>query len=146
MCCGDWKSHGSEYYECSRYKSNPNITNESAGIQAREALKKYLFYFERVSDPCTPRILYDNQWPDFIPLPLLLFTPPSHPHRGISLKNENPGAAQGGGNFWATCSKRLIFFANVPIPEDFNLAYHCLHVRVQFPPLPNALRGPLDSL
>lgn len=48
MCCGDWRSHGSEYYECSRYKSNPNIVNESAGIQAREALKKYLFYFERV--------------------------------------------------------------------------------------------------
>ncbi|KAM7437995.1 E3 ubiquitin-protein ligase arih2 [Porites harrisoni] len=47
MCCGDWRSHGSEYYECSRYKSNPNIVNESAGIQAREALKKYLFYFER---------------------------------------------------------------------------------------------------
>ena len=50
MCCGDWKNHGSEYYECSRYKSNPNIVNESAGIQAREALKKYLFYFERVCD------------------------------------------------------------------------------------------------
>lgn len=49
MCMGDWKAHGSEYYECSRYKSNPNIANESAGIQAREALKKYLFYFERVS-------------------------------------------------------------------------------------------------
>ena len=48
MCCGDWRTHGSEYYECSRYKSNPNIVNESAGIQAREALKKYLFYFERV--------------------------------------------------------------------------------------------------
>ncbi|EDO48096.1 predicted protein [Nematostella vectensis] len=47
MCMGTWKSHGSEYYECSRYKSNPNIANESAGIQAREALKKYLFYFER---------------------------------------------------------------------------------------------------
>ncbi|XP_074608822.1 E3 ubiquitin-protein ligase ARIH2-like isoform X2 [Acropora palmata] len=47
MCCGNWRTHGSEYYECSRYKSNPNIVNESAGIQAREALKKYLFYFER---------------------------------------------------------------------------------------------------
>ncbi|KAK3753519.1 hypothetical protein QZH41_018008 [Actinostola sp. cb2023] len=47
MCMGNWKTHGSEYYECSRYKSNPNIANESAGIQAREALKKYLFYFER---------------------------------------------------------------------------------------------------
>ena len=44
----DWKAHGSEYYECSRYKENPNIANESAHAQAREALKKYLFYFERV--------------------------------------------------------------------------------------------------
>lgn len=47
MCLGDWKTHGSEYYECSRYKENPNIVNESAHAQAREALKKYLFYFER---------------------------------------------------------------------------------------------------
>lgn len=47
MCLGDWKTHGSEYYECSRYKENPNIANESAHAQAREALKKYLFYFER---------------------------------------------------------------------------------------------------
>ncbi|KFM80044.1 hypothetical protein X975_14917, partial [Stegodyphus mimosarum] len=47
MCLGDWNAHGSEYYECSRYKENPNIANESAHAQAREALKKYLFYFER---------------------------------------------------------------------------------------------------
>lgn len=47
MCLGDWKTHGSEYYECSRYKENPNIAHESAHAQAREALKKYLFYFER---------------------------------------------------------------------------------------------------
>ena len=33
-----------------RYKENPNIANESAHAQAREALKKYLHYFERVSD------------------------------------------------------------------------------------------------
>ena len=44
----DWKNHGSEYYECSRYKENPNIANESANVKAREALKKYLFYYERV--------------------------------------------------------------------------------------------------
>lgn len=49
MNFSDWKAHGSEYYECSRYKENPNIANESAHAQAREALKKYLFYFERVS-------------------------------------------------------------------------------------------------
>lgn len=47
MCLGDWKAHGSEYYECSRYKENPNIAHESAHAQAREALKKYLHYFER---------------------------------------------------------------------------------------------------
>lgn len=33
MCLHDWKSHGSEYYECSRYKENPNIANESAHAQ-----------------------------------------------------------------------------------------------------------------
>eukprot|EP00095_Tigriopus_kingsejongensis_P002299 maker-scaffold1442_size41114-snap-gene-0.20 protein:Tk02299 transcript:maker-scaffold1442_size41114-snap-gene-0.20-mRNA-1 annotation:"GH21451" len=47
MCLGDWRNHGSEYYECSRYKENPNIAHESAHAQAREALKKYLHYFER---------------------------------------------------------------------------------------------------
>ncbi|XP_069937683.1 potential E3 ubiquitin-protein ligase ariadne-2 [Cherax quadricarinatus] len=47
MCLGCWKTHGSEYYECSRYKENPNIANESAHAQAREALKKYLHYYER---------------------------------------------------------------------------------------------------
>lgn len=47
MCLGDWKSHGSEYYECSRYKDNPNIANESVHAQAREALTKYLHYYER---------------------------------------------------------------------------------------------------
>lgn len=49
MCLQDWKSHGSEYYECSRYKENPNIANESIHAQAREALKKYLHYYERVN-------------------------------------------------------------------------------------------------
>ncbi|XP_042874887.1 potential E3 ubiquitin-protein ligase ariadne-2-like [Penaeus japonicus] len=47
MCLGCWKAHGSEYYECSRYKENPNIAHESAHAQAREALKKYLHYYER---------------------------------------------------------------------------------------------------
>ncbi|KAL3289867.1 hypothetical protein HHI36_023257 [Cryptolaemus montrouzieri] len=47
MCMGDWKTHGSEYYECSRYRENPNVAYESAHAQAREALKKYLHYYER---------------------------------------------------------------------------------------------------
>ncbi|XP_067014789.2 potential E3 ubiquitin-protein ligase ariadne-2 [Anabrus simplex] len=47
MCMGDWKSHGSEYYECSRYKENPNIAQKSMNVQAKEALKRYLHYYER---------------------------------------------------------------------------------------------------
>lgn len=45
MCLGDWKGHGSEYYECSRYKENADTANESA--KARAALRKYLHYYER---------------------------------------------------------------------------------------------------
>jgi hypothetical protein len=29
MCFRDWKTHGSEYYECSRYKENPQIAQEA---------------------------------------------------------------------------------------------------------------------
>ncbi|CAK8687789.1 unnamed protein product [Clavelina lepadiformis] len=47
MCLGDWKAHGNSYYECSKYKENPTMTNSSQQTQAREALKKYLFYFHR---------------------------------------------------------------------------------------------------
>nr|CAD7438632.1 unnamed protein product [Timema bartmani] len=52
MCLGDWKTHGSEYYECSRFKENPNIAQESVLVQAREALKKYLHYYERWENHC----------------------------------------------------------------------------------------------
>lgn len=43
----DWKTHGSEYYECSRYKENPSIAQEANHLKARRALEKYLHYFER---------------------------------------------------------------------------------------------------
>lgn len=33
VCLGDWKTHGSEYYECSRYKEDPNLTNDSQHAQ-----------------------------------------------------------------------------------------------------------------
>ena len=33
VCLGDWKSHGSEYYECSRYKEDPNLANDSQHAQ-----------------------------------------------------------------------------------------------------------------
>lgn len=45
----DWKSHSGEYYECSKYKENPQIGTPDATHQAREALLKYLHYFTRVS-------------------------------------------------------------------------------------------------
>ncbi|KAH7729633.1 Protein T12E12.1 [Aphelenchoides avenae] len=47
MCFRDWKTHGSEYYECSRYKENPSIAQEANHLKARRALEKYLHYFER---------------------------------------------------------------------------------------------------
>jgi ariadne-2 len=47
MCLGDWESHRSEYYDCSRYKENLNVAHESVLAQAREALEKYLHYYER---------------------------------------------------------------------------------------------------
>lgn len=67
----DWKTHGSEYYECSRYKENPQIAQEANHLKglaigpipyrpnepsfntpifffsARRALERYLFYYER---------------------------------------------------------------------------------------------------
>ncbi|VDD93487.1 unnamed protein product [Enterobius vermicularis] len=48
MCFGDWKTHGSEYYECSRYKENPAVAQEANHIKARRALEKYLHYFVTV--------------------------------------------------------------------------------------------------
>lgn len=74
MCLGDWKTHGSEYYECSRYKENPDIVNQSQQAQAREALKKYLFYFERVgvlSYTCPSRVgfLHLPCWGEIIGMP-----------------------------------------------------------------------------
>ena len=49
MCLRNWTEHNREYYECSIYKENPKVANENSGLKAREALKKYLFYYERVS-------------------------------------------------------------------------------------------------
>lgn len=43
----DWKSHGSEYYECSRYKENPALALEASNLKARRALERYLHYYER---------------------------------------------------------------------------------------------------
>ena len=44
MCLEKWDSHKG-YYECSRYKG----TDEKDKNHARQALKRYLFYYERVS-------------------------------------------------------------------------------------------------
>lgn len=47
MCFGDWKTHGTEYYECSRYKESPSVVQEANHVKARRALEKYLHYYER---------------------------------------------------------------------------------------------------
>ncbi|XP_062522196.1 E3 ubiquitin-protein ligase ARIH2-like [Corticium candelabrum] len=47
MCVADWQSHNREYYECSRYKAENESSGASAKSKAREALNRYLFYFER---------------------------------------------------------------------------------------------------
>lgn len=49
MCLGNWNEHNREYYECSIYKENPSMVKKKSGtLKAREALTKYLFYYERV--------------------------------------------------------------------------------------------------
>ena len=50
MCLRNWSEHNREYYECSIYKQNPGVASENSGVKAREALKKYLFYYERVRE------------------------------------------------------------------------------------------------
>ncbi|CAF0843165.1 unnamed protein product [Didymodactylos carnosus] len=47
MCLGDWKSHENNYYDCSKYRGQPQSQLETVQSRAREALKKYLHYFER---------------------------------------------------------------------------------------------------
>ncbi|XP_046840208.1 E3 ubiquitin-protein ligase ARIH2-like isoform X2 [Xenia sp. Carnegie-2017] len=48
MCLGNWNEHNREYYECSIYKENPSMVKKKSGtLKAREALTKYLFYYER---------------------------------------------------------------------------------------------------
>jgi hypothetical protein len=44
----DWKTHENNYYECSKYRGQPQSQLETTQSRAREALKKYLHYFERV--------------------------------------------------------------------------------------------------
>lgn len=46
VCLGDWKTHGSEYYECSRYKEDPNLTSDSQHAQVSiYVIIFFLFYF-----------------------------------------------------------------------------------------------------
>ena len=49
MCMGSWKKHATEYYECSKYQANPQEYTQTKANLAREALKKYLHYYGRVS-------------------------------------------------------------------------------------------------
>ncbi|CAF0802590.1 unnamed protein product [Rotaria sordida] len=44
---GCWKTHENNYYECSKYRGQLQSQLETKQTRAREALKKYLHYFER---------------------------------------------------------------------------------------------------
>uniref|UniRef100_A0A1I7ZLB5 RBR-type E3 ubiquitin transferase n=1 Tax=Steinernema glaseri TaxID=37863 RepID=A0A1I7ZLB5_9BILA len=45
MCALEWKTHGTEYYNCSKYKEQDSEKIRQEG--ARAALEKYLHYFNR---------------------------------------------------------------------------------------------------
>ena len=45
MCLGSWKTHASEYYECSKYRADPTLGENHNS--ARESLNKYLHYYSR---------------------------------------------------------------------------------------------------
>jgi ariadne-1 len=48
ICLGDWAKHGSDYYNCNRYKEKDvDKERENAKTQARAALEKYMHYFTR---------------------------------------------------------------------------------------------------
>jgi ariadne-1 len=48
ICLGDWVKHGSDYYNCNRYKEKDvDKERENAKTQARAALEKYMHYFTR---------------------------------------------------------------------------------------------------
>lgn len=62
IMCTDWKTHATEYYECSKYKADPKIAEKTAGAKARAALEKYLFYYNRVRNikAMFVRVIYFN--------------------------------------------------------------------------------------
>ncbi|CBY22151.1 unnamed protein product [Oikopleura dioica] len=47
VCSGDWKEHGAQYYECSRFKENPDAVRAELESDTRASLSKYLHYFQR---------------------------------------------------------------------------------------------------
>lgn len=60
----DWKTHENNYYECSKYRGQPQSQLETIQSRAREALKKYLHYFERVRNDLlsSERDAFSFQW------------------------------------------------------------------------------------
>ena len=80
-----------------RYKENPNIANESVHAQAREALKKYLHYFERVSEKINLNWQYSsNDFNISVGESLKKFET-----RGCDFgKNQKPHHGEGDGRIW----------------------------------------------
>ncbi|KAF5399973.1 RBR-type E3 ubiquitin transferase [Paragonimus heterotremus] len=47
VCLNPWSVHKTEYYNCSRYTERPDAADDQARQQARESLKRYVFYYDR---------------------------------------------------------------------------------------------------
>lgn len=50
ICIGPWEPHGSSWYNCSRFDEKDATTARDEADQSRQALKRYLFYFNRYAN------------------------------------------------------------------------------------------------
>lgn len=47
ICLGEWKPHGSSYYQCNKYDKDKEVNKEEMVKNAKLELEKYVFYFDR---------------------------------------------------------------------------------------------------
>ena len=47
VCLGEWKTHGTNYYNCTKYDTTKEVSREETVKNAKLELEKYVFYFDR---------------------------------------------------------------------------------------------------
>lgn len=47
ICLGEWKPHGSSYYQCNRFDKDKACSEEEMVKNAKYDIEKYIFYFDR---------------------------------------------------------------------------------------------------